>query len=148
MIFNKEDRDKIHFLIKNLGYIEAYEKSWTDSAVRRFAKEIGPYLNDLLILSQADITTKYQAKKDKILNRIKDLKLRIDKITKEDSEKNVLPKGIGQTISEEFNIPLGPEIGKIRTFLENKIKNNEILPKQDINFYISLLKENSEWKNN
>jgi poly(A) polymerase len=134
MIFNKEDRDKIHFLIKNLGYIEAYEKSWTDSAVRRFAKEIGPYLNDLLILSQADITTKYQAKKDKILNRIKDLKLRIDKITKEDSEKNVLPKGIGQTISEEFNIPLGPEIGKIRTFLENKIKNNEILPKQDINF--------------
>lgn len=148
MIFNKETKDKIHFLVKNLGYVEAYDKSWTDSAVRRFAKEIGQNLNDLLTLSKADITTKHQSKKDKIISRITDLKQRIDKITKEDSKKNILPKGIGQTISETFSIPLGPEIGRIRFFLENKIKNNELLPKQDINYYILYLKENTQWKNN
>lgn len=148
MIFNKEIKDKIHFLVKNLGYVEAYDKSWTDSAVRRFAKEIGPNLKDLITLSKADITTKHQSKKDKILSRINDLQQRIEKISKEDSEKNILPKGIGQIIYETFNIPLGPEIGRVRSFLEIQIKNHEILPKQDINYYISYLKENNQWKNN
>ena len=42
---------------------DQYEKTWTDSAVRRFARELGAHLPELLCLAQADITTKRPEKK-------------------------------------------------------------------------------------
>lgn len=143
-IFSQRQRDIIYFLVKNLGYIESYENSWTDSAVRRLAKEAGDNLDLLFILSKADITTANPKKKNHILNKIEALKNRINTITKKDSEQHLLPKGLGNAISEKLNIPLGPEIGKIRTKLENLIKSNSLLPTQSIEYYLDfLLKENN-----
>lgn len=143
-IFSQKQRDTIYFLVKNLGYIESYENSWTDSAVRRFAKEAGPNLDSLFILSKADITTANPKKRNNILNRIESLKTRIQEITQKDQEQHFLPKGLGNVIAERLNIPLGPEIGKIRSNLENLIKSNVLLPNQSIEYYLDfLLKENS-----
>ncbi|GAC1546765.1 MAG: hypothetical protein NVS3B10_10720 [Polyangiales bacterium] len=49
-------RVEIRFLILHHLRAAQYDPSWTDSAVRRFAKEIGAHLPDLLCLSRADIT--------------------------------------------------------------------------------------------
>jgi putative nucleotidyltransferase with HDIG domain len=68
-IFSGGQRRAIRFLISHLGYVENYSAQWTDSAVRRFDKEIGIYLDDLLTLSEADITTGRPENRRKILGR-------------------------------------------------------------------------------
>ncbi len=64
-LFSAEEtlRAEIRFLVLHHLRASQYDGSWTDSAVRRFAREMGPHLEDLLCLSRADITTKRPEKK-------------------------------------------------------------------------------------
>ena len=66
-------REEIRFLVLHHLRASQYDGSWTDSAVRRFAREIGPYLDDLLCLSRADITTKRPEKKRRGISMIDEL---------------------------------------------------------------------------
>lgn len=140
-IFGKGQKSCIHFLVSNLGYAEGYESDWTDSAVRRFAREMDIYLDDLLILSTADITTANPKKREKILRRINELKERIAEVREQDAKQNLLPKGLGNIISEELGIPIGPEIGQIRKELESKIESGKLSPNEEFGYYISYLKK-------
>ena len=79
-----------------------YDASWTDSAVRRFAKEMGELLGDLLDLSRADITTKRPEKKRKGLRQISELADRVRKVQEEDALVPPLPGGIGDAIMTAF----------------------------------------------
>ncbi len=56
-------RTSVRFLVFHHLRASRYDGKWTDSAVRRFAREMGPILEDLLFLSRADITTKRPEKK-------------------------------------------------------------------------------------
>jgi poly(A) polymerase len=56
-------KSTVRFLILHHLRANQYEPSWTDSAVRRFARELGEHLDDLLCLARADITTKRPEKK-------------------------------------------------------------------------------------
>jgi poly(A) polymerase len=143
-IFGKGQRSCIHFLVSNLGYAEGYESDWTDSAVRRFAREMDIYLDDLLTLSEADITTGNPKKREKIIRRIHELKERVADIKEKDSKQSLLPKGLGNIISEEMGIPIGPEIGQIRKILEEHIEAGLLLPNQEFGYYIEFLKNSSE----
>ena len=70
-----------------------YEGDWTDSAVRRFAREMGEHLDDLLCLSRADITTKRPEKKKRGLEQISELAERIRTLAAEDAVIPPLPGG-------------------------------------------------------
>jgi len=140
-IFSPGQKNCIYCLVSNLGYIEGYDNSWTDSAVRRFAKEIGPYLNDLLILSEADITTANPQRRSKIINKINNLRQRISDIAVQDAKRSGLPKGLGNEISEALGIPIGPRIGELRNILETKIESGELLPDREFQYYIGYLRE-------
>ena len=59
----------VRFLILHHLRASQYDGSWTDSAIRRFAKEMGAGLCDLLDLSRADITTKRPERKKKEIGR-------------------------------------------------------------------------------
>ncbi len=142
-IFSAGQKSCIHFLVSNLGYAEGYESEWTDSAVRRFAKEMDVYLDDLLTLSESDITTASPKKREKIKRRISELRSRIKEIKEKDAKQAVLPKGLGNEISIQLGIPIGPEIGNLRIILEDKIAKNELLANQSFEYYIDHLRGNS-----
>src|SRR6202789_3764657 len=78
-------KETVRFLILHHLRAAQYEESWTDSAVRRFAREIGGHLDDLLCLSRADITTKRPEKKRRGLSQIEELAARIQKLAAEDA---------------------------------------------------------------
>lgn len=140
-IFGYGQRRTINFLVAHLGYVENYDNTWSDSAVRRFDKEMGIYLEDLLTLSEADITTSRPANRNRILNRLRELRDRIARIRKEDAKQPPLPKGLGTAISDTLGIPLGPRIGEIRKELEVKIQQGELSANEDISYYIEHLKK-------
>jgi len=139
-IFSSGQRRSIRFLVANLGYVEAYESTWTDTAVRRFDKEVGIFLDDLLTLSEADITTSKPENKRRILRRIQELKDRIADIREKDSKQCLLPKGLGNAIADNLGIPLGPKIGQLRKELEGKVERGELSANEDITYYIDYLK--------
>jgi poly(A) polymerase len=145
-LFAKEEalRSTVRFLILHHLRASQYEASWTDSAVRRFAREMGDLLDDLLDLSRADITTKRPEKKRRGLRQISDLAERVRALEEQDAVVPPLPSGIGDAIMQAFCIPPSRRVGEIKKALEAAVEAGEIAPHQGAEVYIAFLKERAE----
>jgi poly(A) polymerase len=119
-----------------------YDKSWTDSAVRRFARELGEHLDDLLCLARADITTKRPEKKRRGLAQIDELQLRITQLAAEDAKQPPLPSGIGDAIMRAFNLAPSRQVGDIKRELERAIEAGEIAARQESDAYVEFVRTN------
>ena len=137
-------REEIRFLILHHLRAAQYDASWTDSAVRRFAKEIGPFLEDLLCLSRADITTKRPEKKRRGLRQIDELAERVHRVREEDAKLPPLPKGLGTAIAERFGIPPSPALGIIMKALNSATEAGEVPERQPADVYLDFLAQHAD----
>jgi poly(A) polymerase len=144
-LFTKDEalRSSVRFLILHHLRASQYDASWTDSAVRRFAKEIGDSLDDLLCLSRADITTKRPEKKKKGLRQISELAERVRQIQEMDAVVPPLPSGIGDEIMKAFGIPPSRRIGELKKALEEAVDTGEVPSHQGAEVYLAFLRENA-----
>jgi len=126
----------VRFLILHHLRASQYDGSWTDSAVRRFAKEMGPGLCDLLDLSRADITTKRPERKKKGLDAISELARRVREIQEMDAKVPPLPKGVGTAISERFGIPPSPRLGELMKRLKAAVDDGRIDAQREASYYL------------
>jgi poly(A) polymerase len=145
-IFRRDDalRDTVRFLILHHLRASQYDASWTDSAVRRFAREMGPLLDDVLCLSRADITTKRPEKKKKGLRQISDLGERVRTLAEEDAVVPPLPSGIGDAIMTAFGLAPSRLVGDIKRALEKAVEDGSLAAHQPAEFYVAHLAENRE----
>lgn len=134
----------VRFLILHHLRANQYEPSWTDSAVRRFAREMGPELDNLLCLSRADITTKRPEKKRRGLQQIEDLSARICQLAELDAHVPPLPSGVGNDIMEAFGIPPSRLIGDIKRALELAVEQGEIPSHEPSEFYVEYLRQHRD----
>jgi len=143
-LFSAEEtlRESIRFLVLHHLRASQYDGGWTDSAVRRFAREMGPHLEDLLCLSRADITTKRAEKKRRGISMIEELATRIGTLAEEDSREEPLPKGVGNAIMEAFGIPPSKRIGDIKRALEAAVEAGELPPGLESQDYVDFLAQN------
>ncbi|HET7543578.1 MAG TPA: HD domain-containing protein [Polyangiaceae bacterium] len=135
-------RDEVRFLVLHHLRASQYDGKWTDSAVRRFAKEIGPYLEDLLCLSRADITTKRPEKKRRGIAQIDELGERITTLAAEDAIVPPLPTGVGNDIMATFKLPPSRLIGEIKRALEAAIEAGEIEGHLESAAYVEFVGQN------
>ncbi len=133
----------VRFLILHHLRANQYEPSWTDSAVRRFARELGTELDNLLCLAQADITTKRPEKKRRGLRQIQELADRITQLAADDAIVPPLPSGIGNLIMEAFSLAPCRLIGDVKRALEEAVDSGEIPPHQSGDFYVEFLRANA-----
>lgn len=131
---------EIRFLILHHQRAHQYEEEWTDSAVRRFARDIGASLDDLMALSRADMTTKHRDKRRRFLYQLKDLQDRIAALAAEDAKEPALPKGLGDELMRAFELPPSRLIGDIRRALEAAVESGEIPGGQSADAYIELVR--------
>src|SRR5690349_13221569 len=96
--FDRDQRRTVRFLIKHHLRSNQYSDTWTDSAVRRFHREVLPHLRDLLDLSRADITSKRPGRRRQLLEQIAALSDRVDALAAEDAKQPPLPTGVGNAI--------------------------------------------------
>ena len=136
-------KSSVRFLILHHLRASQYDPSWTDSAVRRFAKEIGGSLDDLFCLSRADITTKRPEKKRKGLKQISDLAERVHRLAELDAVVPPLPSGIGDEMMKAFGLPPSRKIGELKKALEAAIDEGEVPSHQGAEAYIAFLRENA-----
>jgi poly(A) polymerase len=145
-LFRAEEtlRQEIRFLVLHHLRASQYDGSWTDSAVRRFAREIGPYLDDLLCLSRADITTKRPEKKRRGIAMIDELSERITKLARVDAVVPPLPKGVGDALMQSFGLPPSRQIGDIKRALEAAVEQGELQGHQESEYYVTFVAEHRE----
>ena len=132
-------RDTIRFLVLHHLRANQYDPGWTDSAVRRFARELGGHLDDLLCLARADITTKRPEKKRKGLNQIEELAGRITLLAAEDAKQPPLPSGVGDAVMKAFSLPPSRLVGEIKKQLEAAIASGEVAPHLESEAYVELI---------
>lgn len=139
--FERPLRQKIRFLIKHHLRSAQYDDTWTDSAVRRFHREMERHLTDLLDLSRADITSKRPGRRRALLHQISELKQRIDDIAARDAQVPPLPTGLGNTIMEHFSLPPSKRIGDLKKALEQAVDRGELEERREDDYYIAWLEK-------
>jgi poly(A) polymerase len=137
-------KSTVRFLVLHHLRANQYSPDWTDSAVRRFARELGEHLEDLLCLARADITTKRPEKKRKGLQQIEELQQRIGQLAAEDALVPPLPSGIGDEIMRAFSLPPSRKIGDLKRALEGLVESGEIAGHQPAEAYIEFLRVNRD----
>lgn len=135
--FERSMRRKIRFLIKYHLRSAQYEPSWTDSAIRRFHREMQEHLTDLLDLSRADITSRRPGRRRFLLGQIKELENRIAAINELDARVPPLPTGLGTTIMSHFGLPPSRLIGDIKRALEAAVESGALEQQRDDAYYIA-----------
>ncbi|MFL1378718.1 MULTISPECIES: CCA tRNA nucleotidyltransferase [unclassified Nocardiopsis] len=97
---------------------------WTDSAVRRYARDAGPLLERLHILTRADCTTRNRRKAAALARSYDDIEKRIAALAEQEELDRIRPDLDGNEIQEILGLKPGPEIGKAyRYLLELRLEN-------------------------
>lgn len=85
---------------------------WTDSAVRRYARDAGDELAWLHVLTRADCTTRNRRKADTLRRAYDHLESRIEQLREQEELDKIRPDLDGNKIMELLNIAPGPLVGK------------------------------------
>jgi poly(A) polymerase len=89
-----------------------YQMGWTDSAVRRFVRDAGDLLHELLALTRSDCTTRNRRKAEALERRIDELEARIEKLQEAEELSSLRPDLDGQQVMDHLGIAPGPEVGR------------------------------------
>ncbi len=124
-----EDYDYVKKLVTLHGRPKELTKNVTESALRRFAKEMGSAedLKDLILFCKCDITTKFPDKLKKQQEGYENVYQQILEVVKKDKEDEWRCPINGHVIIEHFGESVkGKVLGQIKNNIENAIKNGVI----------------------
>jgi len=117
MKYPNEDIAAVSELVAISGRFHTYQMGWTDSAVRRYVRDAGPYLNELNVLVRCDCTTRNEKKAKILARRMDEMEERIAEVSAREELASLRPEIDGQRVMELLGVPAGPAVGAAMEFL-------------------------------
>ena len=98
------------------GYAEG-DGGWTDSAVRRFVRDAGGLLDELIELTRCDCTTRNERRARELARRMDALVARIERLESEEELRSIRPDLDGNQVMAVLDIAPGRAVGDALSFL-------------------------------
>jgi len=112
----------------------------TDSAVRRLLFDAGEDIESLMLLCNADVTTKNEYKVKKYRNNFELVKQKLKDVEERDKIRNWQPPVTGTDIMEIFGLSAGKEVGLIKNAIREAILEGDITNSYDEALAFMLIK--------
>ena len=98
----------------------------TDSAVRRLVNDAGDDISDLMLLCEADITSKNQVRKQRFRDNYQLLREKIEDLKQRDFKRLLQPVIDGNEIMRLFGLKPSREVGQLKTYLKDAVLDNQV----------------------
>lgn len=115
-------------LVEHHGRPAQYDADWTDGGVRRLMLDVGPWLDDLLDLARADVTSGRPQVRQRARARIDALQDHCRRILDEQELAKLQSPLDGLQLMALFDRPAGPWIKPLKDHLRNLVIDGQLAP--------------------
>lgn len=115
--YSNDDVAKVRKLVYLHLRFHTYGMGWTDSAVRRFVRDAGDVLGELIELTRCDCTTRNKRKAERLSRRMDELEERIAALQAQEELDAIRPDLDGKAVMAHLGLRPGPEVGEALDYL-------------------------------
>ena len=103
----------------------------TDSAVRRLLSDAGDDIDDLMMLCEADITSKNAARKQHFLDNFRIVREKLADLQEKDYRRLLQPCIDGNEIMEMFHLKPSREVGVLKQYLKDAVLDDKVMNERE-----------------
>ncbi len=130
--YSGDQIEQVYKLIALHLRFHTYKMGWTESAIRRYARDAGDLLEKLNALTRADCTTRNKAKADALMASIDGFEERYKELRAKEELDAIRPELDGLEVMAELNLTPGPMVGKALSYLLEIRLDEGILGKDEV----------------